>query len=825
VYRKLGRYAEAAPLYETALAIFEQANAQAEVATALNNLAGLYQNQGREAEAEPLYLRAIAIREEVLGPDQAPLAVALSNLASFYRDQDRHGDALPLAERAIAIFEREFPQGHALLATVLHNLAAIHEEERRYDEAERLYARSLAMRETLLGSRHPDLAASLTALASVKWSDRANAAEVLPLLDRAIGILETTLASPQFLLSAHVVRARVRKGRGEADAAFADMRAAIQIAEELRPQAGGAEETRAEFFERYRSTFDLMAAWQIEAGDVERALEYVERGRARAFLDQLAAGKIDLMRDVPAEERAALGARERAARARVSEYQQRITLLRSRRDLTDEARSRQLDLLGDSLRLADQEFRRVYDEMKTRSPLWRDVVTSGGQPVPLGTLQRRVAPARGLMLVYRIGTEGSHVFVIPPAGEAPSGFELRVADDVAATLRVQPGALTSSVLASLIGADAPAPTGQVPERAGNAIALLSRHPGERGIGTANAALSVTRLHALWELLVPESIRARVRAATEVVVVPDAALHQVPFEALVIEPGSTPANTRYWLDVGPPVRYAPSATVLHSIEQRPSTRSPIAGSGALLTLSDPIYDPAEVARESAAAADTARGAAGVVTRSSYVRAGGPLTRLPGTAAETDAVRDAFGAVPSLGGVRVLQRLDATEPNLRGGMAGTRYLHIATHGVVDERRGALFAALATTPPAGADVLPEHDGFLQLHEIYSMQLAEVALAVLSACATNVGSLVDGEGVFALSRGFLAAGARRVVASQWAVEDRSTAELMGRFFRGIAEAEQRGERVEYARLLRDAKRALRERAEWADPYFWAPFVLTGSR
>ena len=86
-----------------------------------------------------------------------------------------------------------------------------------------------------------------------------------------------------------------------------------------------------------------------------------------------------------------------------------------------------------------------------------------------------------------------------------------------------------------------------------------------------------------------------------------------------------------------------------------------------------------------------------------------------------------------------------------------------------------------------------------------------------------MEGEGVFALSRGFLAAGVRRVVASQWAVNDDSTAALMGAFFTELVASDTRGERVDYARILRDAKRAVRARPEWSDPYHWAPFVLTG--
>lgn len=95
---------------------------------------------------------------------------------------------------------------------------------------------------------------------------------------------------------------------------------------------------------------------------------------------------------------------------------------------------------------------------------------------------------------------------------------------------------------------------------------------------------------------------------------------------------------------------------------------------------------------------------------------------------------------------------------------------------------FPHLRSLPFQGEKTVAEDDGFLQLFEIYDLNLSECELTVLSACETNVGEYIEGEGVFALSRGFLAAGARRVIASQWSVNDASTAEMMGAFFRQIA-------------------------------------------
>ena len=175
--------------------------------------------------------------------------------------------------------------------------------------------------------------------------------------------------------------------------------------------------------------------------------------------------------------------------------------------------------------------------------------------------------------------------------------------------------------------------------------------------------------------------------------------------------------------------------------------------------------------------------------------------------------------------VIAKMKAGEKELRANLAEKRYLHLATHGLVGQAGRTLFSALALTPPAGPTATTEDDGFLQLYEIYDLKIPECELAVLSACETNVGERFDGEGVFGLSRGFLAAGARRVIASQWAVDDESTAILMGHLFRRIAAQERRGERVNYARALRDAKLAVRRESKWADPYFWAPFILIGKR
>jgi CHAT domain-containing protein len=283
------------------------------------------------------------------------------------------------------------------------------------------------------------------------------------------------------------------------------------------------------------------------------------------------------------------------------------------------------------------------------------------------------------------------------------------------------------------------------------------------------------------------------------IVPDGPLHKLPLEALLTEAGAKP---RYLLDELPPIVYAPSVGALLLLAERPA---PKPGPLSLLTVGDPAY-PQETLET--VAARTATGLVGLR---------GQLPRLPFTATESKRIRGFFEAER----VTALEEGDARETPVVQAMSGKRVIHLATHGFADERFGNLFGALALTPPRKGET--EDDGFLSLHEIYRLPLQDCELAVLSACMTNVGPQRPLEAGVTLASGFLAAGARRVVASHWSVDDRSTAELMGSFFEGVTPASRKGERVPYAQALQQARRQVRNKPEWSAPYFWAPFVLLG--
>jgi CHAT domain-containing protein len=145
---------------------------------------------------------------------------------------------------------------------------------------------------------------------------------------------------------------------------------------------------------------------------------------------------------------------------------------------------------------------------------------------------------------------------------------------------------------------------------------------------------------------------------------------------------------------------------------------------------------------------------------------------------------------------------------------RYVHFATLGYIDcERPGLSSIVLSLVDEEGRP----QDGFLRAHEIYNLDLP-AELVVLSACETGLGRDIKGEGLVGLTQGFMHAGARSVVVSLWNVNDKATAELMARFYRGMLR-----ENKTAAAALRTAQIEMLQQRQWQSPYYWSAFVLQG--
>jgi CHAT domain-containing protein len=152
--------------------------------------------------------------------------------------------------------------------------------------------------------------------------------------------------------------------------------------------------------------------------------------------------------------------------------------------------------------------------------------------------------------------------------------------------------------------------------------------------------------------------------------------------------------------------------------------------------------------------------------------------------------------------------ATEAALRAREGSFSILHLAAHGVLNTT-SPLFSHIVLAPDA------EHDGKLDVREVYDLNLQHTELMVLSACDTQLGERSAGDDIIGINRAFMYAGTPSVIASLWKINDRVTVDFMTSFYASLKGGNSK------AKALQFAQQKTRDR--YSHPYYWAAFVLTG--
>jgi CHAT domain-containing protein len=289
--------------------------------------------------------------------------------------------------------------------------------------------------------------------------------------------------------------------------------------------------------------------------------------------------------------------------------------------------------------------------------------------------------------------------------------------------------------------------------------------------------------SLYETLV-RPVAARLKDAEAVLIVPDGRLFDLPFEVLLSSDAAAGDDWRKqpYFARSHETLYAPSATVYVAMKSRPAAQS---YDHDLFAVGNPDFS--ELA----------------------LQGGKPLAPLPFAKQEVDAISARIKDSRKT----VLTGREASEANVKHEFKnGTpRVVHLATHGLVDPVE-PVRSNVALTPG------DHEDGYFHTLEILATPV-RCQLVVMSACESARGQISRGEGVVGLSRAFLASGAGSVVASLWAVSDESTAELMRAFYERML-----GKKRSASRALNEARLALIDSEKYSHPFFWSPFVVTGT-
>lgn len=211
----------------------------------------------------------------------------------------------------------------------------------------------------------------------------------------------------------------------------------------------------------------------------------------------------------------------------------------------------------------------------------------------------------------------------------------------------------------------------------------------------------------------------------------------------------------------------------------------------------------------------------------------LSSLPSTILEVDSVSSHFREVS------LLKDKEVSEQAFKALLQQNRYryIHLATHGIINEKRPER-SALTLSANREITASSEEDGMLRSSEIFGLDLSS-DMVVLSACNTGLGKIIKGEGMLGMQRSFFYAGAATVVVSLWNVFDRSTAALMNEFYKALISNERETDWIDSmlrwigwdqsipfgkkAAAMRRAKLKMINHPVFNHPVYWAPFVVVG--
>ena len=779
-----GRVATAVDTFERILEVLPPGKQERYRSDTLVQLGRSYRTLGYTDQALQTFAAALAI--QVRNLDTQGRGRSLQGIGETYYALGELETATEYLEQALALaVETNDGRVQAAIHRALGNIAALegnhtealehHETALRFSTSVtgRAYLELLIARDLINLGRTAEAAAHATAAnetAATTGSDRLTAAALLGLgrvetlqgsaaadaaakLERAASLYAQLGLDAEQADALHSLGLLARDG-GDLVAARTHGAAAIAAAERLRLRVADPE-LRASAAATHRSYYEtqidtLMRLHATQRGDAEAQL--------RAAFGVAERSRARMLADLLAE--AAVNLRGNVAPAlleRETALTERLAELRLERDRllqleTTEATRANVTAVAADLAEVGNELDLLEIEMRGADPK-RGALTSG---TTLTTEQAQaMLDDRSVLLEYALGTPTSYVFVVSR-------------ERIAAVALADRATIEAAARRALADLSTLAPNGAPPDL--TTLAKLVLEP---------VATHLDRPRLLLAL--------------------DGALQYVPFAAL---PDPRAQGTR--LIAAHEIVAVPSLAAVAALPARSAERAKTLAIFAdpVLTASDPRMRASPVALAAVAPPDS------LLERSSV---GLALERLPATGYEAQALAALLPGERRL----VASGFDASRENvLATPLEQYRYVHFATHGLIDARYPGLSAlALSQFDEQGA----QRNGFLRLHDIYNLRL-DADVAVLSACETALGRDIRGEGLVGLTQGFMYAGARSVVASLWQAPDRAAAELMTRFYRHLLQGDQLP-----AAALRSAQSELAAERRFADPYFWSGFVLIG--
>jgi tetratricopeptide (TPR) repeat protein len=810
VYYLEGEINQAVSYYNRALPLKHALNDRAGEAYTLLGLGRSYANGfGDYEQAFALYSQALALLKGIR--ENRLAAQTLGDVGRLYFSKGEYERALSNYYEALGLMA----DGDKLIrAELLTYVGMVYSARGRHQEAiDKFYKEALGLQQA--GGDRVGEGQTLKSM-GVAYSSVGNYANALASLNQSLSIWRDVIYRTAEADTRYEIARVYSKIGGTASLrdAGGQLDLALPFVEALRTKISNhtlRTSYLASVQKYYELRIDVLMRLYAETKDKTleaQAIGYSERARARSLLDTVIEADANIREGV-----------ERGLLEQEAALQRRLSLLAQRQVLGNKHTQAEADSATQELKTVLNQYRELEARIREKSPRYASLVYP--QTTTLEEMQSRVLGKDQMLLEYALGAERSYLWAVTQKSVESYVLPPRAAIEASA--------------------------GRVMEM------LTARNQVNRGETLFGAQTRVKRADAEYDRASAELSRvllgqvAGLERVARLLVVGDGELQYLPFAALPFPTNSMDAGTGKAVGTGATATKLKPLLVSHELETQPSV-SLLAemsrrGSHAtgpppaklIAVVADPVFNEDDERFDDLRGAAAGRGErgddksprqarpstearAGVRARDALKRAGlmddrGEIARLSLSSREA---KEILALLPPGEEGLGATGFDANMELVTGGkLAQYRIIHFATHGILDKEHPELSGILLS-------LLDEHrrprEGFLQMHKVYNLRLP-AELVVLSACETGVGKVVRGEGLAALSRGFMYAGAEHVVASLWEVDDSKTAKLMKNFYVNFLASD--GGRP--AAALRAAQLEMWRDNPEGSPYYWAAFIVQG--
>ncbi len=835
-YHKKGDYDLGIEYMERALNIRMSIHGENHLQTAMsiNNIGVCYESKGDYDQSILYYKRSLKIRKSVFGNQHPDIAMNFNNVGICYEKMGDYDIAIYYHKRTLNLFLKIFGEHHPMLSECYNNLGACFVGKENFEQAITYFEKSINLRLKLLGEKHPDTALTYLNLGSCRqqngddpFTDIQNALnslclsyhnhnplhnptlseyssapillEVLTKKAKAFFLLFTNSDTP-FLL--HLL------------AAYNTYHLAVQLIDLMRGsyQAEGsklllAEKAKPVYDQAIQVNWEVHQYWQDDQYKPEMEIAFAELQLLHTEYD-LPHPQDTLHHTFIYTEKckavllfAAIKERHAQQTAGIplhlkeEEYRLRVEInfiekkIAEEQNEKEEERNEQV-LLDLKSRLFDfkQQYTVLLKSFETDYPDYFQLKYQT-QSVTIEQIQ---LPARAALLEFFVGEDYIYLFLLTPTDMLPAkdgGYCNQ------AVFQIPTIPLLDMIVTAFV----------------------------RNIESFNNRLYVHQGYALYKLLLQNALQLLPPDTIDtLIIIPDGILTKLPFETLLTYSVKTSGSYDYpYLLQQYDIQYHFSATLWHYYRNRPSTLHPNP-----IKLNDfigfaPVYSkqiegslpseqqlPTELGQPSSEGKDQSTHLTDQnLNTPPFIRLGGKIYEaLPESENELLGISTIF-TQKGLSAMLMLHG-KATLTNFIKLSERYKYVHIAAHSDYNDQYPDLTGILFSPDEEGVHSM------LYLNDIFQLQL-QAELLVLSCCETGLGEQKEGEGMMALNRGFLYAGAHNIIYTLFKVLDNPTSQLTRLLYQYVLEG------LPYKKALTKAK--LDMISQHYPPSYWSGFVLMG--